>query len=168
MKLNRFTAAVATSTALLSGVANAAPLQPTDAPDIEIFMSGATAQDGNIAQLFGELCVSGTLSVFKDNANTSKPGANHTAYFCNLDNSKFTNPQLSASNPKVLFHKRGAGGSAQGVNPVVDEQPIEAMAINNGNCSPPAGSDTFFRCRVSLPGDTVQQVSDAGVSDVNP
>ena len=164
MKLNHFTAALAAGTALISGAVQALP--PTDVPDIEIFASGATAQDKNVEQLFSELCVSGTLDVYKDNSKPASPGSAHSALFCTLDSSKVTG--LSASNPKVLFHKRSAGGSAQGVNPVLDEQEIDAMLINNnGNCTKTA-PETFYRCSISGAGDLVKKVSDVGVSDVNP
>jgi len=162
MKLNHITAALAAGTVLASGAAQALP--PTDVPDIEIFASGATAQDKNIGQLFGELCVTGSLDTYKDTSNPSNPGSAHTAYFCTLDSSKVTG--LSASNPKVLFHKRAAGGSAQGVNPVVDEQEIDAMVINNGNCTLTSANN--YGCSISGAGSLVKKVSDMGVSDVNP
>jgi hypothetical protein len=140
-------------------------LEPSASADIEIFMSGATAQDLNLRQLFSELCVAGTLDVYLDKANPASPGAAHTALFCQIDSAKVTG--LSVNNPRVLFHKRSAGGSAQGVNPVLDEQAIDAMAINNGNCEKDAASGNWL-CRISQPGDLVKKVSDAGVADVNP
>lgn len=163
MQLKSIAAAVAAGSLGLCGQAGA--LEPGVSPDIEIFVSGASAQDGNVRQLFEELCVDGTRDEYLDNSNQSSPGAAHAAIFCTLDSSKVTG--LSINNPKVLFHKRSAGGSAQGVNPVLDEQTIDAMVINNGNCAK-EGSDSFYRCRISQAGDLVKKVSDAGVSDVNP
>ncbi len=175
MKINQIATAV--SAVLLSGSAFA--LSPTTTPDIEIFMSGASAQDKAIGALFKNICVTDAagnttdLDVFKDNAKPSKPGKAHTAYFCTLDNAKV--PGLSITAPKVLFHKRSKGGSAQGVNPVIDEVAIDAMNINNGNCLAPAGTDNFWRCDITpdadgnpTTGNLIQVVSDAGVSDVNP
>lgn len=163
MPLNRIAAAVAAALSMSWGTAEA--LEPTISPDIEIFMSGATAQDLNVRQLFDELCVAGTLDTYFDNSVQANPGSAHAALFCTLDSSKV--PGLSVNNPKVLFHKRSAGGSAQGVNPVLDEQAIDAMVINNGNCTktPP---ETFYRCGISTQGDLIKKVSDAGVSDINP
>lgn len=161
---------VAVSAALFSGVVSAQA--PSVVPDIEIFMSGATAQDKGIAALFDNLCVAGTLDTFKDNANPAKPGKGYSAYFCTLDNAKV--PGLTLTNPSVLFHKRSAGGSAQGVNPVIDEVSIEAMDINNtanvaaGNCTETAAGSHDWRCTIDQPGDLIFRVSDAGVSDVNP
>ena len=155
---------VAVSAALISTSAFA--LSPTTTADIEIFMSGASAQDKGIAALFGDLCVAGTLDTFKDIANPAKPGKAHSAYFCNIDSAKV--PGLSIANPKVLFHKRSAGGSAQGVNPVIAEQAIDAMVINNGNCTETAAGSQSWTCTINGTGDLAAVVSDAGVSDVNP
>ena len=153
---------VAVSAAMISTSAFA--LAPTETPDIEIFMSGASAQDKGIAALFQDLCVTGTLDVYKDVANPAKPGKAHSAFFCNIDSTKVAG--LSTTNPKVLFHKRSAGGSAQGVNPVIDEQAIDAMVINNGNCTNTAPGE--YQCTIGAAGDLVPVISDAGVSDVNP
>ena len=54
MNLNRIAAAIAACSAFLSGTASAG-LQPGETPDIEIFLSGATAQDGNVGLLFQDL-----------------------------------------------------------------------------------------------------------------
>ncbi len=175
MKIKQIATAV--SAVLLTGSAFA--ISPTTTPDIEIFMSGASAQDKAMAALFKNVCVTDAsgvptdLDVFKDNANPVKPGKAHTAYFCTLDNAKV--PGLSITAPKVLFHKRSKGGSAMGVNPVIDEVAINAMNINNGNCSQTAG-ESFYRCDitefeadgVTRTGNLNLVVSDAGVSDVNP
>lgn len=164
---------IAVSAALISSSAFA--VAPTTAPDLEIFMSGASAQDKGIAALFSDLCVAGTLDVYKDVANPAKKGKAHTAYFCNIDSAKIAGgTPASGANPTVLFHKRSKGGSAQGVNPVIDEQAIDAMAINNtsvatsGNCTETATGSKVWDCTIGNVGDLVKQVSDAGVSDVNP
>lgn len=163
--------ALAAGMALNAGSAFA--LAPTETPDIEISLSGATAQDGNIGALFKELCVSGSLDEYRDGA-TGSAGGNHRAYFCRLDTSKVTG--LSTTTPKVLFHKTSTtktasgsiGGSGIGVNPVMLKQAVDVMAINNGNCLAPTGSESYWRCRITQPGDTAPKVPDAGVSDVNP
>jgi hypothetical protein len=167
MQLHRIAAAIAACTAFVSGSALA--LAPTETPDIEIYMSGATAQDNNLGLLFDDLCVSGTLDTYYDGP-TGSAGGNHRAYFCTLDSSKVTG--LSTSNPKVLLHKTstsaGVGGSGVGVNPVMLKQAVDAMSIKNGNCVAPAAGEAYWRCRISATGDLIQQVPDAGVSDVNP
>jgi hypothetical protein len=163
MQPKRIAAAVAAGLMMSWGAAEAH--DPSVKPDIEIFMSGATAQDLNVRQLFEELCASGTMDIYYDNSVQANPGSAHAAIFCTLDSAKVTG--LSVSNPKVLFHKRSAGGSAQGVNPVIDEQAIDAMVINNGNCAKDP-AEAFYRCRISGTGDLIKKVSDAGVSDINP
>jgi hypothetical protein len=165
MKLNRITAALTVSTIFFIGK-DALAHAPSVTPDIEIFVSGASAQDSNVEKLFTELCAAGSLDTYFDNANPDKKGANHRAFFCTLDTSKVTG--LSVASPKVLFHKRSAGGSAQGVNPLVDKQAIDAMSINNNNNCTKAAGESFYRCSISNTGDLIKQVSDVGVSDVNP
>ncbi len=159
---------LAVSTALISSSAFA--LAPTAVVDIEMFVSGASAQDKAMAGLFGDLCVAGTLDTYKDLRTDGKRGKSHTAFFCTLDNTKLSaaaQASMTLTNPNVLFHKRSKGGSAQGVNPVLDEQAIDAMVINNGNCLQITGK-TDWNCSIGGVGDLVKVVSDAGVSDVNP
>jgi ABC-type phosphate transport system substrate-binding protein len=169
MKTNQLALAMTAVMALGGHTASAAGLTPSDTPDHEITLSGATAQDNNIGLLFKDICVSGTLSEFRDGP-TGSAGSNHRAYFCQIDGSKVTG--LSASNPKVLFHKtstsNGVGGSGLGANPVLAKQAVQVMSINNGNCVAPAGSETYYRCRITQSGDVTNKVPDAGVTDVNP
>ncbi|CAL1241102.1 hypothetical protein [Candidatus Methylocalor cossyra] len=164
MKLNRIFAAIA---ALHCGSALALP--PTETPDIEIYMAGSTGQDFNLELLFDDLCVAGTLDTYYDGP-TGSAGTQHRAYFCNLDTSKVSG--LSTTTPKVLLHKTsvsgGKGGSGLGVNPVMLKQPLDAMSIKNNNCQQPVNGEKFWRCRITNPGDIIQQVPDAGISDVNP
>ncbi|MDX1811506.1 MAG: hypothetical protein R3240_06135 [Gammaproteobacteria bacterium] len=160
MKLKKITAGVATAVAS-SGVF---ALPATTTPDMEVFVSGASAQDNALKLLFADLCVAGTLDTYLDNKGGTKLGKAHSAYFCTIDASKVTG---MASNQNVLFHKRSAGGSGQGVQPVADSAPIEAMMINNGNCTA-TGTANEFECTVTNPGDTAMKVSDAGISDVEP
>lgn len=142
---------------------------PTTTPDLEIFMSGASAQDKAIAALFNNLCDAGTLDIFKDNNKAGSEGKDHTAYFCTLSSTNV--PGLSVngapvSSAKVLFHKRSAGGSAQGVNPLIDGVAIAAMRIDNGNCTQQGATNVWF-CNAQG-ANLTYQVSDAGISDVEP
>jgi len=162
---------IAVAGAMLSS-SSAFALGPTVTPDLEIWMSGATAQDGNVEALFTTLCkqnAAGTgpadLDIYRDNSNPQKLGSLHRAFFCTVDRTKFT-PNLLAD-VKVLFHKRSAGGSAMGVSPLVADTPIEHMVINNGNCTKNATSGEY-ECRVTNPGDVALHKSDGGVSDVEP
>jgi ABC-type phosphate transport system substrate-binding protein len=168
MKTNQLALAMTAVMALGGHTAHAAGLTPSDTPDIEITLSGATAQDNNVGLLFKEICVNNTLSEFRDGP-TGSAGSNHRAYFCQIDGAKVTG--LSASNPKVLFHKtstsNGVGGSGLGANPVIAKQAVQVMSINNGNCVAPATPDPYYRCRITQSGDLTNKVPDAGVTDVN-
>jgi hypothetical protein len=158
------TALAAIAIAGFSGLASAwAP--NSGAPDLQINMSGATAMDNSITSLFTELCEPGTLdSYFNDSAN---PGNAYRAFYCTLTANKV--PGLSVSPLKVLFVKRSAGGSAQGVNPIIDQQRLQALNIFNNNCTltPTANNPTRWLCRTSQAGDLELRYSDIGISDVD-
>jgi hypothetical protein len=68
-----------------------------------------------------------------------------------------------------LFHKRSQGGSAQGVNPLIDGVAIAHMRIDNGNCTAvaPATNPATWNCQATG-ANLTNVVSDAGVSDVEP
>jgi len=171
MKSNHFIAAFAGAMLMHTGASMA--LAPSEQVQYDIKLSGATAQDNNIGQLFSDLCVAGTLDEYRDGP-TGGAGGNHRAYFCKIDSSKVTG--LSTTNPNVLFHKTSTtqtaggkiGGSGIGVNSVLLKLPVDVMSINNGNCVAPVTGESYWRCRVTQPGDVGQIVPDAGVSDVNP
>lgn len=146
-----------------AGSAHALP--PTDTPDFEIWISGASASDGFIENLLGSLCDAGTLDIFRD--DSSNPGRAQRAFFCNIDEAQV--PGLTADSPAVLIHKRSAGGSALGVRPVCDkvpaggiEAPIDFLEID-GDCTNAGGNE--WLCP---PDQLVQRHPDAGVSDVGP
>ncbi|OAI11683.1 hypothetical protein A1359_01655 [Methylomonas lenta] len=167
MKKQILSAAIA-AVSLLGFSQTSFALAPNTTPDLEIFMSGATAQDKAIAALFNNLCDAGTLDVFKDNNKAGSEGKDHTAYFCTLSSANV--PGLSVngspvSSANVLFHKRSAGGSAQGVNPLIDNVAIAAMRIDNGNCAVSSGTTWFCNAQGA---NLSNQVSDAGISDVEP
>lgn len=157
--LNKIAAAVAGLT--LAG--QAAALTPADSVDIEIFISGASAQDNNIEALASDLCVANTLDVYYDTANPAKPGAAYRAFFCEVNAAEV--PGLGA-NANMLIYKRSAGGSGQGVMPVVNGDLMDRMTIFNSNCTNTAGNE--WECSVGNAGDIVQAVPDAGISDVEP
>jgi len=167
MKKNILSVAIAAVS--LAGMSQGAfALAPTTAPDIEIFMSGASAQDKAIAALFSNLCEAGTLDVFKDSNKTGSEGKDHSAYFCTLSSANVPGLTVNGNavtTANVLLHKRSAGGSAQGVNPLIDGTPIAAMNINNGNCTAQGGNVWFCNATGA---NLVNVISDAGISDVEP
>ncbi len=138
---------------------------PSVIPDREIWISGSSIQDKAIGVLFSDLCDSGTLDIFKDNASPSKPGQAHSAYFCTLSPANVSG--LPAAQ-KVLLHKRSLGGSYEGIHPVADGMAIDAMVIDNGNCAETSVGSQDWLCTISNPGDLQNKVSDAGISNVEP
>ncbi len=152
--------AVAAAT-LASGQAFA--LAPDIVPDIELWVSGASAQDKAFGSLLGELCVAGSLDTYLDNSAT--PGSAQRAFSCNLDSTNVAG--LSIANPKVLIHKRSAGGSGMGVQPVADGAAIEFMNVNASNCTLTA-TPKVYSCAYNATTNMVTHVPDAGLSDVEP
>ena len=156
-KVNKVSVAVAA--ALFS--ASAFAVNPTVTPNIEIWMSGASAQDTGIAALFTDLCVTGTTDVYKDGVVPTPTGSNHFAYYCTVDVTQVIDSSGVGTgmqnwiaghpgvNPNVLFHKRAAGGSAQGVNPVSLSIQIAHMVINNNNCTETAVGSRLWACNIS-------------------
>ena len=162
MKLTKI--AMACATALIS--AQAFAHAPGVVPDEVIYISGASAQDKALKALVGNLCVAGTLDTFKDTVNPAKKGKAYTSYFCTINSALV--PGMSADK-KVLINKRSAGGSGKGVQVVADGVAIEAMNINNGNCTD--NGDTTWDCSIAggvAGGDLFMKVSTAGISDVEP
>jgi len=137
---------------------------PTTAPDLELFMSGASGMDGAITALFDNLCEN-TASDPKDYYRDGTSGANYRAFFCTLTPAKVAG--LSAPK-KVLFIKRSAGGSAQGVNPLVEGKAIDALNIQNGNCTETVAGSHIWNCSISKTGDLVAKNPNIGISDVDP
>jgi len=130
-------------------------------PEIEIFMSGATAQDKTIRNLYtSNLCAS-DLHYYKSAVSNA-----HAAYFCTLGGAS-TGLPLSVQGKKVLFHKRSAGGSAQGVNPLINSTPIAHMLISAA-CETTGDGLTEATAFVCPTTNNANKISDAGVSDVEP
>ncbi|MEI6267701.1 MAG: hypothetical protein WCP01_02390 [Methylococcaceae bacterium] len=168
MKKNILSAAIAVITMSAFSQASFA-LDATVTPDLQVYLSGASAQDKGIDSLVKDLCLNGTVSTtdlttFKDDGGVANAvtGKKHTAWFCTITSTSVTG--LSATK-KVLFHKRSDGGSAMGVSPLLADTAIDHMVINNSNC---ATTGTTRSCRISNAGDLVAHKSDAGLSDVNP
>jgi len=183
MKFTKLHAALVAASAVASTGAFAAglnlngidPSRATDPVAIELTISGATAQDNGLKDIFDNLCVGGTLSVYTDRCNGTEaagdttcaatgpkqPGTSYSSYFCTLDAAKVTG--LSA-NTNVLVRKRSAGGSGFGVQPVADATPIAQIQLTPANCKVTATADVY-KCNAAA---TENKVSDAGISDEEP
>lgn len=146
MKLKRLFAAIA-----LAFAGQAVALPPTTVPNLDVFESGASAQQRSLGALFDDLCTAGSLDVYYDTATN---GSNYRAYFC-------TAPGFG----NVLFNNRARGGSFFGVNPVARAEAIERMTVDascvaTGNVFPAVPQ---YTCP-----NVEQDIPDFGVSDVEP
>lgn len=166
--------AIIAASTLVTGSAFA--LNATDTPDIDLWMAGASAQDALLNGMFSTLCTD-TPIFFTDTAGTY-PGVDQAAYFCTMDASKVTG--LSGTK-KVMIHKRSAGGSAWGVGPVAlagvagqssaaTDVPLMQISFGSGNgtLGNNCHQDTDASHYVCNKSTTVNKISDAGISDVEP
>lgn len=158
MKKTLLSAAIAAVS--LAGFSQGAfALAPSVTPDIEIFMSGATAQDKALKNIFTtNLCNPATLHIYKSTNLTD-----HQAFFCTIPANAVAGITVDKN---VLFHKRSSGGSAQGVNPLIDGTAIAHMEVSTTSCvtAGKAGTDADPYICSTL----VNKLSDAGISDVEP
>ena len=130
------------------------------APDIEVNIAGASASDPSIEALIkNDLCDAGTVDAFRDNG--ANPGAAYRAFFCTMS----AVPGIPAGS-KVLVRKRSAGGSAQGVGPVCDNQTQAFMKLQS-TCAETAPGSKEWRCP-NTAGDQEPLEAEIGVSDVGP
>jgi hypothetical protein len=171
-KMKTLSAAVIAAGSMLSTAAFA--VLPTDTPTLELWLSGASAQDALLAGLVPSLCDDTPLT-YTDTAG--KAGVDFSAFFCTMSSAKV--PGLVGTQ-KVMIHKRSRGGSAWGVAPValagVGGQALNAVnvaqmeisfttggSVSGNNCALDSG--TRYVCNAA---HTVDKISDAGVSDVEP
>ena len=168
MKMNKLAMAVAASTAMMAGTAQALipGAEGNGNERLDIYMSGATALDKQLKFYFTDLCQAGTLDIFTD--NISKPqGKAFSAYYCVLGPAEVSGLSKTYN---VMLHKRSRGGSAWGVGPVAGAIEMEQMDITDANCdfSTVDGTDNgndVYECSSS---NTFLARSDAGISDVEP
>ncbi|HBA64852.1 MAG TPA: hypothetical protein DCZ48_01495 [Methylococcaceae bacterium] len=168
MKKHILSTAIAAAT--LTGFSSTSmALDPTvTAPNLKIFMSGASAMDNAIKNMFENLCEAGTLDFFRNgnDPDLDKVGSAYSAYFCTLTPAKV--PGLQGPR-NVLFTKRSAGGSAQGVNPLIDNAQLDFLnVLNQGTCQKQGTSKTW-NCTIN-PGsnDLAKEYPNIGISDVDP
>lgn len=179
MNLKKISVAVA---AALAGVASsgafalsAAQYNSTPGDTLDVFVSGASAQDGALERLFRNTCDAGTLDIFR-------AGSNQRVLFCRISNAGV--PGFPVAGQKVAIHKTSAGGSGNGVQPVANQTPlsfIDMNAIKSGaiTCTGTssvaaetvagttfAGYTDHTNCGST--NGTRNAVPDAGISDVEP
>jgi ABC-type phosphate transport system substrate-binding protein len=178
MKLNVMTLALAA----LATNAHAAGdgLNPTGSFDLVYRLAGASAVDNLIFDnVLKNICASNVSVLNKPTIPASGP---HTLgnYFGVACKAKTTaqepliDPAIAGRN--VLFLKRAAGGSAFGVNTLLENPPRPIAQINPASCTPDGtyataagiglGEVDAYRCSNTADGSHVAQ--DGGIADVNP
>ncbi|HSB95111.1 MAG TPA: hypothetical protein VLC91_01600 [Spongiibacteraceae bacterium] len=178
-KMKVLSAAVIAAGSMLSSGAFA--VLPTDTPTLDLWISGASAQDALLAGLIPSLCDDAPSGILTYTDTAGKAGVDFSAYFCTMSAAKV--PGLVGTQ-KVMIHKRSRGGSAWGVGPValagVAGQPVGAVNVTQMEISfTTGGSSTGNNCKVDTtlaagtryvcnPLNLVDKIADAGVSDVEP
>lgn len=129
---------------------------------MEVYLSGATAQDGGVQAAVTALCLPGTVHKYT--------ATNQFAYLCNANSAKIT---LGGGRTQLAVFKNSVGGSGQGVAPVNNGTLLpflEPSLINVGNCATFVGggaAPTEVACVAGAIGAAVR-ASQIGVSDVEP
>lgn len=183
MKFKKLAVASAMAVAALSGQAMAAAPGIATTPDIDVYLTGASAPQNILGALAGTLFgvnTAGTFNnyhVFYDNGSTA--GASYRAYYGALQAPlNVTSPTVGnvtlAAGTKVRLINRAKGGSVWGVDPVARTQNIAWMNPTSGNCSLQTNTSLAYQYLCAESGsdtnaaDVNNRVSDFGVSDVEP
>lgn len=168
-KLNPLAAACAAALSLSAGQAMA--LTAFEAPDVNIYLSGASAPQNLLGEVANKLFDSTQgIFVYHDNnattANFGDDGRSYRAYFGVVKNDPSIRESLRGK--KVLLVNRAKGGSVWGVNPVARAEAIATMKIDSGSCALNSG---IYRCPEvgnDLTPTADNRIPDFGVSDVEP
>lgn len=175
----------AVSAALFAGAAHATITVDVDGKPVitpadtyEIYLSGSSAAQLFIEQLLtsskvpaaNKLCDS-TKTIYRFGDNGS--GKDQNAYLCVINPKNPALTGLAAGKANLLVYKRNAGGSAQGVNPVIDEAAIEFLKVDNpANCTTPVVSGGLSRLTCTFtsgnPSFAQSHIPDFGISDLDP
>jgi len=163
MKLSK----VSLSIAALCGLASTPALALTAAQynaanAMEIYISGATAQDGGVFEAVKRICVAGSIHQYTH--------SNQFVYLCTPTAAKLTG--LNGRNQLAVF-KHSHGGSGNGVAPVNNGAALPFLDLSKIAASCPAAAaataGTLVSCAsvaaTSLVTNAVPQI---GISDVEP
>jgi hypothetical protein len=170
MKANiRLKAAAAACALAFAGTA--AQAAPFDAPQITVFLSGASAPQNFLGAMATQL-FQGTQNTdwWAFYSNDGTVGANYRAYYGTLKTTvQDPNMPASIAGKTALVINRAKGGSVWGVNPVARTQQIQWMERSNTNCA--TNTSTAFNFTCAPTGDDTGSngvIPDFGVSDVEP
>ena len=139
-----------TSSAFAAQVAGGTPAS-VPAPNLTIYYSGATAQDGTLKAKFASICdltVGVPLFIEDDGGdgqvgeNSARDGRDFRAFFCpQIDTTIAGLGGLSVST-NVLIYKRREGGSGWGVESVAKNQPIAFFDVVNAGTTTGGAANT--------------------------
>ncbi len=142
---------------------------------IEVYLSGASAARGFIEELITNSGVPSADAIcdtskevwkYRDTGN----GKSQNAYICEIDTGNTAIAGVATTTPNVLIYKRSAGGSAQGVSPLLDQHnattAIEFLDITGCTIDTPAVAGSTLGI-IDCP-NTKLEVPQFGVSDVDP
>lgn len=171
-KLNPITAACAMALGLVAGPALAAGPAAFDTPQVEVYLTGASAPDnilGGITNKFFD--AAHPIHKYQDDngtpANFADDGKAYTAYFGQVKVDPAINSTLHGKSARLI--KRSRGGSVWGVNPVARADAIANLKINSTDCVLNTG---IYRCPQqgsdAVQNNAANRVPDFGVSDVEP
>jgi hypothetical protein len=155
----------------------AVALPTTDVPDIELYLSGATAQDEVLENLMRltagiegapNICEPGTLDIYRGVI----AGTGKRLYFCRTSDRI---PGVAAGR-RLAIHK-SSGGSGEGVGPVAAREPVAFLELRALPSAPScqqgvevraAGDLAAYREHRGCDGGGNLVVPRAGLSDVEP
>ncbi|MHB0986992.1 MAG: hypothetical protein ACYC05_15555 [Sulfuricella sp.] len=173
MKLNKIAASCALALAAMSGQAFA--LTAFDTPDLDVYLSGASAPQNILNGVAASLFDAGYFTFYDDGGSPStfdsNDGKAYRAYFGVV---KAGNGTLSGKT--VMLQDRAKGGSVWGVDPVARKQGIANMNVSATTCAAnTTASSTTYAYACAERGEDVShgtalpnRVPDFGVSDVEP
>jgi len=184
---------VAISAALLTGAQGAFAYDVNTVPDLDIYLSGASAQDKGLDYMFSNVlqlstasgaqamyktCDSGTTgacTVTPIGGTSPTAGRNQTVWTFLLDKTTIPNLTITGTgdangNPIVRIHKLSSGGSITGLGPLLGSAPsytpytVPYMVVSAANCTPLCAQPVLSG---GVWTNANNHTSDFGVADVN-
>jgi hypothetical protein len=183
MKLKKLAVASAMAFVALSGQAMAAAPGIGTTPDVDVYLTGASAPQNTLGALAQSLFGANTAGTFNNYNvfydNGANIGASYRAYYGALQSPlTVTSPTVGTvtlpTGTKVRIINRNKGGSVWGVDPVARHQNIAWMNPSSSNCTLQTNTSLAYQYLCAETGsdtnaaDVNNRVSDFGVSDVEP
>jgi hypothetical protein len=163
LKSRILSTACALACAAIAGQAQAA-LPGGFAPEVTVYLGGATAPDNFLNSVFDAMFDAG-YAKFRE---TGGIVTNYRAFYGTVKSSITTG---GLGGKKVLFIKRSRGGSVWGVNPVARAQRMEVLDVSDASCAS-AGTDgtgnPLFNCGLKGTDPGLLNYSDPGNQGIPP